>query len=235
MPSANADTDNEREDRFQAVRDAFAQWLTETSAQPMGEPSKQSLRDVSDFLVLMARLDETYGAFAPTPIHDAATAANAALVTLSAWNLTATPPLRRTAVAIAYWMMGHDLPIDAAAPLVNALAVEANETDEPHALRAVYALMQGFQQHLHPTLGQDLEQSNPERPWRLLNLNFAIVGIRTGDVEMARFAFDRLDDYLPLECGGFYREAHTLASAPNFPKPLFALIEARLQRWTPTH
>ena len=131
--------------------------------------------------------------------------------------------------------MRHQLAIHAAEPIVNALAAQSNRAETRQQSAAVYAMMQGFVQHLAPLLKADLERSNPERAWRLLNLNFAITAIRTGDAAMMRFAFDTLNDHLPDERAGFYSEALALASQPGFPDELRAIIEAEFTRWAPMH
>ncbi|MEO8102543.1 MAG: hypothetical protein ABI790_08450, partial [Betaproteobacteria bacterium] len=100
---------------------------------------------------------------------------------------------------------------------------------------AIYALMQGFIQHLAQTLQADLERSNPERAWRVLNLNFAITAIRTGDAAMMRFAFDTLNRHLPDESEGFFAEAHALALASRLPQETLALIEAECSRLARVH
>ena len=120
-------------------------------------------------------------------------------------------------------------------PVVNALAAQANRATTRQDAAAVYALMQGFVQHFAPQLQADLERSNPERPWRLLNLNFAIASIRTGDAAMMRFAFDTLNMHLPEECAGFYEEASALAAQPGFPLETRGIIEAECAKWAKSH
>jgi hypothetical protein len=61
--------------------------------------------------------------------------------------------------------------------------------------------MQGLIAHVAPTLGADLERSDPERPWRVLHANLAITAIRTEDAALMAFAFDALDRALPDERG----------------------------------
>ena len=72
-------------------------------------------------------------------------------------------------------------------------------------------------------------------PWRILNLNFTITAIRTGDAAMIRFAFDTLNRHLPDERAGFYAEAFTLSGQPGFPADTRSLIEAEVSRWTQVH
>jgi hypothetical protein len=201
------------------------------------------LEVTEDFLALMQSMDGQYGANGALPIDDAGEAVDDALratAELEGWlsrlNLLAERPrLFNIQLGIAYWAMQHGLTFDTVAPVVNALAEQANAAETRQETAALFAIMQGFVQHLAPGLKADLERSNPERPWRLLNLNFAITAIRTGDAAMMRYAFDRLNEHLPDERAGFYREAHTLACQPGFPTETRALIEAEYTRWTRAH
>ena len=203
-----------------------------------------SLLEVTgDFLALMHTLDRQYGANAAFPLADVGDAADDALRTtaeLESWLSRLNLAHERThlfnvQLGIAYWAMQHGLAFETVAPVVNALAEQANAAETRQETAAVFAMMQGFVQHLAPGLQADLERSNPERPWRLLNLNFAITAIRTGDAAMMRYAFDRLNEHLPDERAGFYREAHALACQPGFPTETWALIEAEYTRWTRPH
>lgn len=198
---------------------------------------------ISDFLQLMPSLDSQYGADGELPISDAADAVDEALrclAELETWldrlDLSASREnVLDLQLGIGYWAMRHRLPIHAAEAIVNALAVRSNAAETRQETAAVYALMQGFIQLLSPALSGDLERSNPERPWRLLNLNFAITAIRTGDATMMRYAFDTLNAHLPDERAGFYEEAYALASQPGFPLETKSMIESEYARWTGIH
>ncbi len=198
---------------------------------------------VGDFLPVMRDLDAQYGADHVLPLNDAADAVDESLqclATLDAWlgrlgQAAWRGDLRTLLLGIGYWAMRHHLPIYAAAPIANALAERSNLTETRQETAAVYALMQGFIHHLAPALKADLERSNPERAWRVLNLNFAITAIRTGDAAMMRFAFDTLNAHLPDERRGFYEEAFALASQPGFPVETRAMIEAEQARWARVH
>jgi hypothetical protein len=196
-----------------------------------------------DFLRLMRNLDSQYGADAELPFSDTDAAADEALQCLTeieSWldrlDIAAQRGhLHALQIGIGYWAMRHGLPLQAAAPIVNALAAQSNEASTRQDTAAVFALMQGFIAHFALSLSADLERSNPERPWRLLNLNFAITAIRTGDAAMMRFAFDTLNANLPQECAGFYADAVALASRPGFPSETMAIIAVENAKWTPGH
>ena len=196
-----------------------------------------------DFLRLMQSLDSQYGPDAELPFSGADAAADDALQYLTeieSWLdrldiADQRENLHALQIGIGYWAMRHGLPFQTAAPIVNALAVQSNLAATRQDTAAVYALMQGFIAHFSPSLCADLERSNPERPWRLLNLNFAITAIRTGDAAMMRFAFDTLNANLPNECAGFYADAIALASRPGFPSENLAIITVENAKWAPRH
>jgi len=136
------------------------------------------------------------------------------------------------ALGVALWAMRHEVEIGAVEVVVNALAKRSNDARSPQELSAVYGLMQGVIANITPLLSADLERSNPERPWRILHINFAITAIRTEDPAMMDFAFDALHDALPGERGGFYSEALALVLAPGVAPAVRERIEARHLKWT---
>jgi hypothetical protein len=198
---------------------------------------------VGEFLGLMEQLDKEYGADAPLPIEDAAEATDETLrclAELETWmdrlqlaHLKAD--LHTVTLGVGLWAMRHDCAIRTAEPLVNALADRANHATTRQAVAAAYGLMHGFVEYFAPTLSADLERSNPERPWRMLNLNFAIAGIRSGDEVLIRFAFEKLNRHLPDDRAGFYTEALQMAEQAGLPEDLQALIRGQAVKWTRVH
>ncbi len=205
----------------------------------------ESIQTLTDFLDAMAGIDATYGADGVLPLADAGDAADEAmravadlqnqLPRLPRLPLSASPPsgnliLDNLAIGIGLWCMRHQLAMSSPEPMVNALAERINAATSKQETAATYAMMQGLLRHLKPVLGSDLERSNPERPWRILHLNFAIAAIRTADATMIRYAFDSLNAALPDECAGFYKEAVVLARSPDFPAETRGLIEQEYHR-----
>ena len=199
---------------------------------------------VGEFIGLMQRLDAQYGADgAVTDLVDIADATDQALrciVELQQWlerlNLRAfSADLQAVTLGVGVWAMRHDVSLLTLEPIVAALAERANATETRQDTAAIFALMQGFVDYLAPAWQADLERSNPQRPWRLLNLNLAIMGVRSGDAAMMRYAFTALNTYLPDECRGFYEEAYAIAAQPNFPAETRALIELELAKTSARH
>jgi hypothetical protein len=201
------------------------------------------LAAVSEFLGLMEQLDREYGADAPLPIEDAAEAADETLrclAELETWldRLQLThlrADLHTVTLGVGLWAIRHNCAIRTAEPLVNALAERANHAVTRQDVAAAYGLMQGLIEFFGPSLGADLERSNPQRPWRVLNLNFAITAIRSGDEVLMRFAFDKLNQHLPDDRGGFYIEALQTAEQAGLPEDLQALIRGQAVKWARVH
>lgn len=134
-------------------------------------------------------------------------------------------------LAVALWAIRHGVPITVVEPVANALAVRANAARGKAELSGVFGLMQGVIAHVAPRLAADLERSNPERPWRILHVNFAITAVRTEDPALMDAAFDALDAALPDEAAGFYAEALALALGPRIDPAVRERIESRHAKW----
>lgn len=226
-----------------AVEAAYRERYAPASQGVKADNAITLLAVVGDFLAVMDRLDHEYGPDSSLPIEavpEAVDEALRALAELESWLIRfglsdQLVRLQTLEIGIGYWAMRHGLPISAVEPIVNALAAQSNAAESKQESAAVFAMMQGFISHFSPAHEADLERSNPQRPWRLLNLNFAITSIRTGDEALMRYAFKTLNAHLPDERCGFYEEAHALASQPGFPLATRGLIEAEIARWTRVH
>jgi hypothetical protein len=135
-------------------------------------------------------------------------------------------------LGVALWALRHEVLLEAVEPVANALAQRSNEARNAQELAAVFGLMQGVIGNVGERLAADLERSNPERPWRILHLNFAITAIRSEDEKLMDFAFDALDQALPHERAGFYAEALAHVLAPGIAPGVRERIEARHLKWT---
>jgi hypothetical protein len=206
------------------------------AGEDTADRSQSAIEIVVTFASLCDRLDADYGESGALGLVGLDDSLNEALRSCAELQATADASAGHEAgtaadavcIGVALWAMRHDQPIRVAEPLVNALGRRANAGSTRQDMAAVYALMQGAVAHLQATLGADLERSNPERPWRILNLNFAITAIRTGDEAMIDHAFAQLNAALPDEAEGFYGEALKLAVESGLPAEITSRIEAQL-------
>lgn len=184
-------------------------------------------------------LDRQYGGSAPLELEDAPELVAALHTQLAHWESEATrrkldahEHIAAITIGVGIWAVRHDVELTAVEPVTNALAWGSNEARNKQELAAIFGLMQGIIAHVTPRLQADLERSNPERPWRMLHVNFAITAIRTEDPALMDFAFDALDSALPDERRAFYSEALARALSPRIPAPVRQCIEARHTRWS---
>lgn len=198
---------------------------------------------LTEFLTFMARTDAEVGPDSPLPLADADLACADALRTgaaLESWLIrlgleSLQPDLDTVILGVSLWAMRHECALHVPEPMVNALARLANRASTRQDVAAAFALMQGAIEYLKPQLGADLEQSNPERPWRVLHLNFAITGIRSGDTVLAAHAFSALNAGLPLDRAGFYADALELAQRSGLPPEMAVLLRSEYEAIAARH
>jgi hypothetical protein len=189
-------------------------------------------------LATLESLDRQYGGSARLELEDAAELVAALHTQMAHWEaeaarrkLLAHEEISALAIGVALWAIRHEVDIEVVEPVANALAWRSNHANGKQELAAVYGLMQGVIAHVSSRLSHDLERSNPERPWRLLHVNFAITAIRSEDPALMDFAFDALDAALPDERSAFYAEALALALAPGISPAVRSRIETRHATW----
>lgn len=204
-----------------ATREVLRRMEAVEAASP-STPAREALAAIR----ALSALDRQYGGSAPLPLEDVEGLLASALEPLA--RLEAEPGVPEVTVGVALWAIRHGVPLPAAEPVANALALRANATRDKAELSALVGLMHGVIGHVAPRLSADLERSNPERPWRILHANLAIAAIRTEDRRLMDLAFDTLDAGLPDEAQGFYGEALALALAPGIAPAVREALEARL-------
>jgi hypothetical protein len=223
------------------VREAYAKkmngdaaTLVQTHAPP------QLINTIYEIFALFEKLDKEYGAEGALPIEDAEELSDHAiryLAELGNWLPRLELGRLQTAlndsiIGATLWAVRHECDIGVAEPIVNALALRANDAGSKEALAAIYGIQQGVIKHLAPRYQHDLEKSDPQR---ILNLNFAIVAIRAQDMRMMSYAFKTLGDHLPEECPGFFDEALKLAQHPAFSDEVKDILLGEQSRWASRH
>ena len=140
--------------------------------------------------------------------------------------------LEGLSLPFALWLARQGGTLSTLEPIVNALSRQANSVREPIALEQLYELTGEIQQAVAPALQQDLEKTNPGRPWRLLVLNRAIIATRSHRPELIVSAYDSLLQHLPEEAPGFFREGMQQMVALNYPQPVRHVVEKYYNLWS---
>ena len=139
--------------------------------------------------------------------------------------------LQASVVTMARWIAHHGGEIQSLEPIVDALAQFANTTKDPGELLALYQAMSEIIEATADIIRQDLEKTNPGRPWRLLQLNRAIVATRTHQPDMMETAFEELATNLPQDAPQFFSEGMEQMELLNYPAHVREIMERYNRKW----
>lgn len=203
----------------------------------------QLIEVLNRFFLVFDKLDREHGPRGPIPYDDVNELGDHALgclMDLGIWAENLGLPeqkheIEKTALEVAQWIIRHGGKLRTLEPVVNALAVSANHTDTEDALKALYQTIADVIEHTAPEIKDDLEKSNPARPWRVLNFNFAIVATRTQERGLMIHAFETLGRHLPGDCSEFFEEAVRQAEKPVYGSEVKALAREYFSKWTVRH
>ncbi len=139
--------------------------------------------------------------------------------------------LQELIATYALWLAREGAELLTLEPVVDALAYFANQTHDPQQLTQLYSNMGDILDAVAAVIRQDLEKTNPGRPWRVLNLNRAIVATRTHNPELMEEAFKILVENLPEEAPRFFSEGMEQMELLNYPAPVREVMAKYNRQW----
>ncbi len=142
--------------------------------------------------------------------------------------------MQSAAYPLALWLARHGGELRNLEPVVDGVAYLANTTSDPMVLEDLCAGMGEIIAAVSPTLQHDLENSNPNRPWRVLNLNRGIVATRTHNPTVMEAAFRLLIANLPDDASEFFREGMLQMDALDYPEVVRSVMEKYYRQWSIT-
>ena len=140
--------------------------------------------------------------------------------------------LQAFTIAMARWIARHGGQLLHLEPVVDALARSANRTQDPGELLVLYQAMGEIIDAAAPVIRQDLEKTNPGRPWRILHLNRAIVATRSHQPDVMDEAFAVLIEYLPEDVAGFFTQGMEQMDLLNYPPHVREVIDRYYRTWS---
>jgi hypothetical protein len=140
--------------------------------------------------------------------------------------------LQAFTISMALWVAGHGGQLLTLESVVDALAQAANSTGEPEELFSLYDAMTNIMAATSPMIARDLETVNPGRPWRLLNLNRAIVATRTHQPDIMEEAFSTLTEQLPNDAPGFFTQGMEQMDLLNYPPQVREVMDRYYRKWS---
>jgi hypothetical protein len=139
--------------------------------------------------------------------------------------------LMRLAVPVALWIAKHGGKIEQLELVVNSLAGYANDLRETTQLADLCCVFRDITAAVSDDIRQDLEQTNPMRPWRILNLNYGIVATRSHNPELIEEAYVSLIKNLPQDAREFFREGMQQMDIVGYPQEVREVVEKYDRMW----
>ena len=139
--------------------------------------------------------------------------------------------LTRLAIPISLWIARQGGSINKLELVVNSLAAWANELQDTLQIAQLARVIREIIDTASDKIRRDLEQSNPMRPWRILNLNYGIVATRSHDPGLMDEAFSVLVENLPKDARAFFREGMQQMDIVGYPAEVREVVERYDRMW----
>jgi len=139
--------------------------------------------------------------------------------------------LRDLAVPFSLWLVAHGAQLIQLETLVNQLADLANSSQDKEALVELDGIVGVLIDGIDASAQRDHDSGNPQRPWRVLLLNHAIVATRTHDAERMIAAFDRLVNHLPDDAPAFFTQGMGQLDSVDYPPAVRDVMERYYLMW----
>ncbi|MCG6886229.1 MAG: hypothetical protein LJE74_03395 [Proteobacteria bacterium] len=140
-------------------------------------------------------------------------------------NTEAREALDEIIVTLAVWFARYIGPLRQIEPIVEALSKVANLHQDPEFLGELSQVYREIADAVAPEIKQDLDRSNPGRPWRILNLNYGIVATRSHQPEIMEQAFEQLRLRLAEDAPEFFTEGMAQMDAISYPEHVRRIME----------
>jgi hypothetical protein len=139
--------------------------------------------------------------------------------------------LSRLAIPISVWIAQQGGHINKLELVVNSLAAWANESQDTLQIADLVGVIRQIIDATSAEIRQDLDQSNPMRPWRIINLNYGIVATRSHDPVLMEEAFALLVENLPQDARAFFREGMQQMDSVGYPDEVREVVERYERLW----
>ncbi|MEI6413144.1 MAG: hypothetical protein WCP34_02645 [Pseudomonadota bacterium] len=116
-------------------------------------------------------------------------------------------------------------------PIVDHLVRLMDQTVSLADSERLLSMMDNLFHAVGPGIAEDVDRSDPRRPWRLLLLNRAILATRTCQRPLMERAFQSLLSHLPEDAAEFFREGMAQVEHASYPPQARELMLAYYQAW----
>lgn len=130
---------------------------------------------------------------------------------------------------LAVWAAQHHLMLNDIEIIINAISYIANNTQETRFLSRLAEMIENIIDSISPDIKQDMDKSNPGRPWRVLNLNHGIIATRSLDPKRMEAVFEQLLYRLPDDAPGFFAEGMEQMDIIDYPQHVRSVMQTYYQ------
>lgn len=150
---------------------------------------------------------------------------------LSSRNLNAEKQdAGQVALVIAQWVISHGGVLTNIQSVVDGLASVANALHDKATLSRLSKFMGRVAHACSDAIKHDLDNTDPARPWRVLNINRGIVATRSHDLDVMTQAFADLIQAIPMDAPRFFKEGMSEMVRLNYPEPVRELMQEFYER-----
>ena len=130
---------------------------------------------------------------------------------------------------LAVWSAQHQFILSDIEIIINAISHIANNTQDTRFLARLAEMIEHIIDSVAPEIKQDLDKSNPDRPWRVLNLNHGIIATRSLDPKRMEAVFSQLLYRLPDDAAGFFAEGMEQMDIIDYPPHVRSVMQSYFQ------
>lgn len=141
------------------------------------------------------------------------------------------PELMRLSIPVAVWVARQGGRINTLDLIVNSMANLANELQDTHQLKDLCGIIGEIIDVTSDEIKQDLESTNPMRPWRVMNLNYCIIATRSHDTRLMERTYDALIKNLPHDARQFFKEGMQQMDVVGYPQEVRDVVARYDREW----
>lgn len=140
--------------------------------------------------------------------------------------------MSRIFASLAAWLVRRDAIIDNLEGTADGFGMLVNGLVETQDLSEMCQVMEEVIAATSDKLQMDEDQSNPWRPWRVINLNEGVAATRSLDPVLMERTFEKLGRRLPHDMPGFFADGKRQMIGQNIPDEVLAVMNRYAEKWS---
>lgn len=139
--------------------------------------------------------------------------------------------IQALSLPVTLWIAKHGGSFHQLETVVNAVANEANISQDTDELTDFALKLEPLMQAVDENIQQDVDNANPMRPWKILNINWGIVATRSHNPEVMRRVFDQLIKNIPEDARAFFAEGMKQMDIVGYPEHVREVMAEYSRDW----